>query len=217
VIILEHEQGSPEWYEARLRIATASKFNAVMTTERLKRSTDEYIYILAANIFAGKDQGTFEGNEDTRRGNTLEDDAIAWREFTLDEKWERVGLCLSDCGRYGASPDAINREQKRGLEIKCPKLKEHIKYAHGGVVPKKYLHQIYGSLYVTGYDSWEFMSYHENTEPFMIATYATDESYLKWAEAFTRTLKEFLNDLDDIVDKMGVSDEQQQGEKQNGK
>lgn len=204
--ILEHEQGSEEWHKSRLGAVTASNFAKVMTTKTHKRSSDVYIYELAAEIYSGEDQSTFNGNEHTERGNTQEEDAILYREFTFDEEWERSGLCLSDCGRYGASPDAINREQKKGLEIKCPELKTHIKYTHGGVVPKEYLHQVYGGLYVTNYECWQFESYHKDAESFKITTYATDESYLKWAEAFTRTLKEFLSDLDDIVDKM-VRDE----------
>ena len=52
MIILEHEQGSAEWINDRLAVATASMFNNVMTSKQLKRAKSAYIYELAAEAIA---------------------------------------------------------------------------------------------------------------------------------------------------------------------
>lgn len=48
---------------------------------------------------------------------------------------------------------------KKGLEIKCPKMKTHIKYLLEGGVPTEYIIQVQSALWVTGYETWDFVSY----------------------------------------------------------
>ncbi|EQA95953.1 yqaJ-like viral recombinase domain protein, partial [Glaesserella parasuis 29755] len=57
------------------------------------------------------------------------------------------------------SPDGLIPTLRKGLEIKCPKMKTHIKYIIEGVVPSEYIIQVQVALWVTGYDSWDFVSY----------------------------------------------------------
>ena len=170
-----------------------------MTSKQLKRSKDNYIYEIAAEALTKESQQSFTGNAHTDRGNELESEAIAYYEFTKGVDCERAGLCLPFEGAaYGASPDAlINRE--KGLEIKAPELKVHLKYMTEGVIPDEYLHQVYGSLFVSGYESWDFMSYHTDFKPFIVTANKSDEAYQKWAKAFDKILNEFLTDLEKII------------------
>lgn len=205
MIILEHEQGSAEWFKSRLAVATASMFNNVMTSKQLKRAKSVYIYELAAEAIAKESQQTFTGNEHTDRGHELEPAAAAYYAFMFDADVYETGLCLPFEGaQYGCSPDRLVGKDG-GLEIKSPELKTHIKYTVEAVVPSDYLHQVYGCLYVTGRDWWDFMSYHEQAQPFIIQTTKEDAGYKKWAAAFDVVLPEFIADLNEIIEKLRVN------------
>jgi len=198
MIILPGEQGSDQWFKDRLGIATASRFDAVMTTIQHKRSKSDYIYELAAEIITKKRQQKFMGNEHTERGSDQQDEAIAEYEFMFDVECEEVGFCLAfDGARYGSSPDALI-DKRKGLEVKCPELKKHLEYSFDECIPKEHKHQVYGGLFVSGYDSWDFMSYHRDAAPFVIEINKNNIDYLKWSESFIKILNEFLEDLDKI-------------------
>lgn len=200
MIILDGEQGGEQWGLNRLGIATASSFNKVMTIKQHKRSKDVYIYELCAEAMTKESQATFSGNYDTESGTQQEPEAISWYEFEFNVDCESVGLCLPFEGAgYGASPDALVGSDG-GVEAKCPQLKTHIKYlCQKNTVPDEHLHQVYGNLYVTGRDWWDFLSYHTDCpNQLVVRTKKTDPNYMKWAEAFNVVLREFLSDLEEI-------------------
>jgi len=200
--ICKSEQGSEQWFIDRLSVATASMFNEVMTPKQLKRAKTNYIYELAAEYITKKTQSTFTGNAHTDRGNELEPTAVKWYEFMFDTECHEAGLCLPFEGaQYGCSPDRLIGEDG-GLEIKCPELKTHIKYFVANEVPAEYKAQVYGCLYVTGRDWWDFVSYSQESRPLVIRTTKDDEGYLKWKEAFDKILPEFINDLNEIIKKL---------------
>ena len=197
--ILEHEQNTPEWKEAKIGVASASNFDKIMTSIQLKPSKSDYIFHLAAERISGESAIDSFSNNAIEHGNYYEDEAIAAYEIENDIEVLRPGLCLPYEGAmYGASPDALI-ESCGGLEIKCPSLPVHLQYLHEGVLPKAYIHQVYGGLFVSNYDYWDFMSYHPQYEPFTIRTLATDKNYLKWKEAFEPILTDFLERLDKIT------------------
>ena len=198
---LQAEQGTDQWHNDRLGVVTGSEFNNVITTKQMKRAKSVYIYLLAAEAVTGEVQEKFFETEDTRRGNELEPEAVVWYEVMHNVDVELVGLCLAFEGaRYGCSPDGLVGEDG-GIEIKAPQLKTHLKYKTEGVVPDDYLHQVYGSLFVSKRDWWDFISYNTQSEPFVIRTTKDDAGYVKWAEKFEPILKEFLIDLEKIIDK----------------
>ena len=202
MIILGGEQGSEEWLNNRLGIATASMFNCIITTKTLKRSKNSYIYELAAEAISGTSQSSFVGNEHTDRGHELEPVAAAYYAYLYDVELHEVGLCkMSIESLLGASPDRLISTDG-GLEIKSPELKTHIKYLVADKVPDEYLHQIYGCLYITGRDYWDFMSYNELAEPLIVRTTKDDESYLKWLAAFKVISEEFLSEFKEILKKL---------------
>lgn len=203
--ILYDEQGSEEWFRSRLGVATASCFNQIMTTKQLKRSSSDYIYLLAAEAVSGEPQEQEFSNRHTERGKIYEPEAISWYELTHDCDVEQVGLCLMHEGsRIGFSPDGLVGNVG-GVEIKCPELKTHLKYKRAGVVPDEYLHQIYGCMYVSGRSWWDFISYHKDSTPLVVRTTVADENYIKWANSFSPIIGEFIKELEEII-----KEEQQQ-------
>jgi len=200
MIILDDEQGSDEWFMSRLGIATASMFSNVMTLKQLKRAKSDYIYLLAAEAITQREQSEHFENKHTERGNRLEPIAISLYEFDYDVDTISCGLCKPDIdSMYGCSPDALIGHDG-GLEVKSPELKKHLQYINDNCVPDEYKSQVYGCLFVTGRDYWDFMSYSEDYRPFYYRTTKEDDQYKKWAEAFEPILNEFISDLKKIIE-----------------
>ena len=195
MIISPFEQGSKEWLLSRLGIPTASRFSDIMTTKQLKRAKNAYIYELIAEKLSGEITEIFNSDA-MNRGEKLEPLARDYYEFVTGQSVRQVGLIKSDCQRFGCSPDGLIDYDNGGLEIKCPGLKKHLEYLINDELPNEYAPQVYGSLFITERDYWDFMSYHPNATEFLIRVHKTDEAYIKWSEAFTPILDEFLNDLE---------------------
>jgi hypothetical protein len=105
--IIDVEQGSPEWHQARLGIPTASKFSTVMASgkgggESITRR--KYMLQLAGERITGQPMESYQ-NEAMERGNEQEPMALAQYEFDTDTTVQRVGFIR--CGRTGCSPDGL--------------------------------------------------------------------------------------------------------------
>ena len=107
------------------------------------------------------------GSETMANGMGREPMARAWYAFEMDVEVTEVGLCLSDCERYGCSPDGLVGDEG-GIELKCPNLETHAKYLLDGVLPAEYKCQVHGELLVTGRKWFDFVSFSEGMPPFRI-------------------------------------------------
>jgi len=72
--------------------------------------------------------------------------------------------------------------EEKGLEIKSPLLKTHLRYLLDGKFPLDYFQQVQGSLYITGFETWDFMSYYPGIKPFII-TVTRNEDFIKNLDA----------------------------------
>ncbi len=125
------------------------------------------------------------------QGSMMEGEARPFYEFTFDTKIRTVGFVTTDDGRIGCSPDGLIGDDS-GIEIKCPELPQHIRYHLGGTLPKDYVAQVQGAMYVTGRPTWRFMSYHRQLSPFIVAV-ERDE---RFQAALHDALMEFLAEFD---------------------
>lgn len=162
MIVLDVEQGSKEWLAARRGIPTASEFKRIITPAKADYSADADLY--AADLLAeslGCYRKTAEGVEDVERGHRLEDEARRWLKLRKGWKIEQLGFCLSDCRRYGYSPDG-HLPDTRILEIKAPDVKTLIKWKLKGGIPREHLPQVHGGMVVTGAPGAVFCAYSEH-------------------------------------------------------
>ena len=172
-IILDCEQGSPEWGAARLGVTTASMCSKILTpTGRPSSARDEYVGKLLAEWALGEPVEEFMGTYHTERGKGLEPMALAHYRFQHDADVRKVGFVFRDADRLaGCSPDALVGEDG-GLELKCPSPGNHlIWWLHGtqtGEIPKKHMPQVQFSLWVTGRKWWDWMSFHPDLPPFLV-------------------------------------------------
>lgn len=163
MIIHKFEQYSSEWWETRRGVPTASCFDKIFTAKTMKPSSqaEDYACELIADYLApGIPRFIVKEYESLamRRGTESEPEARRWFSVETDMDVTEVGLCLTDDGRFGCSPDGLIGDDS-GLELKCPLAKTHIRYLLDGGLPDAYRQQVHGSMIVTGRDSWHFMSY----------------------------------------------------------
>lgn len=190
--IIECEQGSPEWFAIRRGIPTASDFDSIVTPARgdLSASADKLINRLIDEIVRGENAAiAFRGNVHTARGKELEPEARALYSFMTGRKVETVGFCLSDCGRFGCSPDGLTDEG--GLEIKCPDGPTHVSYLRAGIVPKEYRPQVAANMIVTGRRHWDFVSYCPGHRPFIVR-----ETWNPYTDKVSESLYLFLDQFE---------------------
>ena len=156
-IITNYEQRSPEWFAARLGLATGSKFSDVLAGGKgLTRKA--YAVQLALEIVTGKQAETFT-NQAMLDGTEREPIARALYEAHTGNFVDEVGFCRHDSIECGVSPDGLIDEDG-GLEIKCPKASTHAGYLAIPAEPSTYTAQIQGCMWVTGRSWWDFVSYH---------------------------------------------------------
>jgi putative phage-type endonuclease len=186
VIKLNVEQGTPEWFEARKDIPTASCYSRIVTaTGKKSAQQEEYL----KELTSVKEKRSFQSNWMTR-GISLEVEARQFYELKNDVKVEQVGLVFKDSEKLIAcSPDGLLPD--RGLEIKCPSDRVHSQYLIKSTLPTVYIPQVQGSMFVTGLDRWDFLSYHPDFAPLLI-TVERDDEYQK---LFTKVMNGFLNVL----------------------
>lgn len=179
-------QMSPEWYEARMGIPTASRFNRFITASgKLSAGADGLIAELIAEKLDPHPGAMTERpmNAAMRHGVDTEPEARKFYSLHRDVDVQQVGLCLTDDGRAGSSPDGLIGNDGV-LELKVPMLKTHIGYLMEGVLPPEYAPQCHGHLVVTGRAYCDFLSYGGVTvEPFIIRVEPN---------AYTRTLRVVL-------------------------
>ncbi|MDO4644066.1 MAG: YqaJ viral recombinase family protein [Cardiobacteriaceae bacterium] len=195
LILLECEQGSEAWQQARLGIPTASQFDRIITTSGAQsKQANGYMAELIAEHITGQPVNSFT-SDDMRRGTELEPVARARYELESDNNVTEVGgVFLDETKKIMASPDGLIPEIKRGLEIKCPKLSTHIKYVLENELPNQYVLQVQGGMWITGYKTWDFVSFcpEYTPMPILIITVKRDENLIKEMDKNIRKFSEKL-------------------------
>lgn len=171
------DQGTDEWFAARLGKWTASNFSKIVTTTG-KPSTQaktQNSILVSENILGEKQENNFT-SEAMDRGNELEAEALNFINFTQGFNFRSCGFLDSEKG-FGCSPDAIDEEKKIGLEIKCPLPHTHLQYLLNNKIPSTYIAQVQGSMLVSGFDKWIFCSYHPTLKS-LVLVIERDEIFL---------------------------------------
>jgi hypothetical protein len=203
VIVLDVEQGSDDWYQARMGIVTGTGYGNILTPGTMKPSASAVPYMakLLAEYITGEQQEKFS-TADTERGQEMEPVACRMYEAITGNAIEHVGMVYRDEAQDRAcSPDGLVIGRTKGLEIKCPQLKTHIGYVLKNVLPNDYRLQVHGCMYVCDVDSWDFMSFHPNFRPLLL----TVDRDQKIDNAIHVAVDEFCSKLADEKAKIDAS------------
>ncbi len=157
------EQNTLEWTRLHFGIVTASGLDNLLTpTFELRKGEmpATYVYKKVAEKLQGRPLIDLSASSFMlEQGMIIEEEARPWYALEYDKKVRQVGFITTDDGRFGCSPDGLIEGEDCGLEIKSPAAHTHVKYLVNGYLPKEYAAQVYGSMFVTGFARWIFVSY----------------------------------------------------------
>ena len=170
------KQRDPQWYEAKAGLPSAGSADKIVTsTGAPSKQAKDYMYQLAGEKIIGRAEESYTSFA-MQTGIDREDEARGLYELISGRRARQVALVYKDASKsVSCSPDGLL--EASGLEIKCPMLKTHIKYLLGGKLPTEYIQQVQFSMWVCGFEAWDFMSYYPGIEP-LIITVKRDNDFI---------------------------------------
>lgn len=189
-VIITCEQGTPEWFQARLGIPTASEFSTILAKGQGKTRA-AYMRKLAGEIITNQPSESYS-NGHMDRGKEMESEARAAYEFLTDNAVEEVGFIRTDAA--GCSPDGLIGDDG-GVEIKTKLPHLLIECLERGTLPPEHRAQVQGCLWITGRAWWDFVAYWPSM-PIFTCRVEPDADYIaKLAEEVSA----FNSELADLV------------------
>jgi putative phage-type endonuclease len=192
--IIECEQGSAEWHQARCGVVTASRFADVMAKGEGKTRA-KYMRELAGEIITGQPAETYS-NAAMERGKEMEAAARAAYEFQSGHMVRQIGFARN--GRSGASPDGIITigRATRALEIKTKLPHLLIECILRGTLPPEHRAQVQGALWILDSDVADFVAYWPGMPLFTVEVFR-DGVFLG---ELSREIARFNDELDAMVE-----------------
>lgn len=141
-MIIDVEQGSDAWREARRCKITGTRLASVMGTQA--KQMDLICELIAEE--ATEQVKQIKTTPEMERGSAEEPFAVKYFEQKTGKKTEQVGIYISEEFDYLAcSPDRLIKvgdEYVEGLEIKCPNTKTLFSYKIDNEIPSEYKWQV---------------------------------------------------------------------------
>jgi len=190
------EQGTIEWFEARLAKVTASRLNAVMakTKSGYAATRVNYMMELICQKLSGQREESFT-SASIQRGNEMEPIARGAYEANKGIFVEEAEFTIHPIEKgFGASPDGLVGEDGL-IEIKCPNTATHIEFLKSGKVKREYLLQMHGQMLCTGRRWCDFVSYDDRIKGLEYRCVRIDFD-LELGNEIIMEVTKFLNDMD---------------------
>ena len=195
------EQGTEAWKIPKLGVISGSNIPKALAKKGTETRSG-YLMELVGQI-ATKKFDEINGKA-LEHGTINEPAARAAYEFETGHKVEQTGFIYCEERRIGVSPDGLIPSLNKGLEVKNPfTSKVHADFLCNDKVKSEYELQVMFSLYVTGYETWDFCSFHSGFKSNMLKV-KTFERDPKIFERFDNELPVFLQDLDEALAKIGL-------------
>lgn len=179
MIIVDIEQGSPEWHKVRLGKVTGTRIKDVMKADNL-----DLVDKIIAEIITDQSEPNFV-NAAMQWGIDNEPKAREAYEAHTGHKVDQYGFIIhKQYDWLGMSPDGLiklNQEDngyKKAIEIKCPNTSTHVKYIRQGNIPNEYKYQVQSLFLINPVlESLDFISYDPRftLKPLHIVTITRDE------------------------------------------
>lgn len=156
--LLDHEQRTDEWYQARSGKFTGSRFIDVLT--KPNKSYFNLLDQIVAERITGEYYDTGLDSKSLRWGREHEQDAISAYQFDTGNEVITSGFATHKILNFaGASPDGLVGIDG-GVEIKCPKdPKIHLRRFEDGMIESEFMPQVQGCIWVLEREWWDWLSY----------------------------------------------------------
>lgn len=165
MIIIECDQGSPEWHQARAGCITASMFDVARS--KLKSgpykgqptaAALDYAFRLAVERISGQPLDNGFETWQMKRGHELEPQARMEHEIQTGLIVQRAGFITTDDGTFGASADGLIGEDG-GAEYKCFLAPDKLRAFHIDNDASGIMDQVQGCMWITGRKFWHVGMY----------------------------------------------------------
>ena len=190
------EQGTEEWFAARLGRVTASRVNDIVarTKTGYSASRDNYLAQLVCERLTGKGAESYT-NAAMAHGTETEPLARAAYEMKNSVLVDEVGFVQHPTLMAGASPDGMVGQDGL-IEIKCPQTNTHIDTLLSGKIPNKYKAQMTWQMLCTGRKWCDFISFDPRL-PQELQMFVQRYPYdVKYANQLENEVKLFLAEVD---------------------
>ncbi len=204
-----------EWIRLHFGIPSAAALDQLLTPNFELRKGEmpaSYVFKKVAEVI--QNRPTIDLSTSSfmmEQGMILESEARPWFELEYDKKVKTVGFITTDDGRCGCSPDGLvlanpglisdifdGTGYEGGIEIKCPSAPVHVKYLVNGALPKEYAAQVMGSMFVTGFKKWIFVSYRRGFPALVLEIYRDEKAMSAIASAIDLFHRDFDRAMDRI-------------------
>jgi len=194
--VYDCEQGSEDWFRARMGIPTASEFGTVLApragSEGKMRRT--YLHKLAGEIITGEPMERY-GNAHMDRGHAMEAEARSLYAFMSDADPTQIGFLRN--GQKGCSPDSLIGDAGM-LEIKTKLPHLLIDCILKDDFPAEHKAQCQGALWVAEREWVDIAVYWPRMPLFVKRAYRDEEYISKLSDA----IDAFNADLAAVVDRI---------------
>ena len=197
------EQGTPEWFAARLGNVTASRVADVIakTKSGYSASRDNYMAQLICERMTGTVAESYT-NAAMAWGTETEPFARAAYESLTDVLVDQVGyVAHPSIDHAGASPDGLVGLFGL-LEIKCPNTATHIDTLISEQVPTKYITQMQWQMACTGRQWCDFVSFDPRLPKGLQLFVKRVEFDMEYAATLEIEVVKFLAELDTKITKL---------------
>jgi hypothetical protein len=195
--IIDCEQNSPEWFEARRGLPTASKFSTILASGKdggASLTRAKYLRELAAEIITGDPTESYS-NGFMERGHAQEADARDLYVFLTENIPQRVGFVRN--GSKGCSPDSLIGNDG-ALEIKTMKGDLLIEILFKDKFPPAHVAQCQGVLWVAERE-WIDIAIYTPKLPLFVKRAHRDEAYIA---NLSRAVDQFNEELAGLVERV---------------
>jgi len=198
----ENSQRSSDWFKVRWGRATASRFSDVLAVGRNGQPLASRKNYLSELVIERLTEPPTEDNgyKSPAMEWGIVYEPVARLEYEMSTGNQIVEAFFEKHPRLeaGASPDGYVGEEGL-IEIKCPNSATHLETLRTRAIPKQYMAQIQGQLWITGRKWCDFVSYDprfpDNAQMF-IKRVNRDSKFIKELE---RGINKFLKEVESEV------------------
>lgn len=199
--IINCEQGTPEWFQARMGLPTASMFGVIPGFKKEakdKKTRRDYMFKLAGEIIGREPMPESYTNDHMKDGKEKEDDARRRYAFEYDADPVQVGFVVN--GRAGCSPDSLlGNNGILEIKRKLPYLLLDLHLSEDDYFPPEHMAQCQGNLWVTEREYVDLAVYYSPRYPLVVKKLYRNEVYIL---QLVDAIRQFNAELDELVEQI---------------